>query len=226
MASPQRTWLSSGLSGERRPGGQRTFGAPSRQFGADRAAALWVGNSRIPLLRRWPAHVRAASIGRPRCCLGEPSATVRPLGARVGWRSLTSRTAVVRPLSVPELVHDLLHRGDLLGQDLLPRRGDLIRAAAPGGGQRPDPAAAFQPGKRAVQGARRCPRPRAPLDRSGAHPPSCQHDRARSGLVARFLSSAQVWLRQRAADPHQPAAGYRLIGPGAGRRDGRAASIA
>ena len=26
--------------------------------------------------------------------------------------------------------------------------------------------------------------------------------------------------------PHQPAAGYRLIGPGAGQRDGRAASIA
>ena len=35
---------------------------------------------------------------------------------------------------------DLLHRGDLLGQDLLPGRSDLVRAAALGGGQRPRPA--------------------------------------------------------------------------------------
>jgi hypothetical protein len=54
----------------------------------------------------------------------------------------------------PGDAHDLLHRGDLLGQDLLPGRGGLVRAAASGGGQRPDPAAAFQPGQRPVQGAR------------------------------------------------------------------------
>ena len=36
--------------------------------------------------------------------VGEPSATVRPLGARVGWLSLTSRVTVLRPLTAPELV--------------------------------------------------------------------------------------------------------------------------
>ena len=43
--------------------------------------------------------------------------------------------------------------GQLLGQHLLPGRGDLIRAAALLGGQRPHPAAALQPRQRAVQGA-------------------------------------------------------------------------
>ena len=36
--------------------------------------------------------------------VGEPSATVRPSGARVGWLSLTLRVTVVTPLTAPELV--------------------------------------------------------------------------------------------------------------------------
>jgi hypothetical protein len=54
----------------------------------------------------------------------------------------------------PGDLHDLLHGGDLFRQDLLPGRGDLVGAAALGGGQRPDPAAALQPGQRPIQGAR------------------------------------------------------------------------
>jgi hypothetical protein len=51
------------------------------------------------------ACVRQGGVHRYTALLvGEPSATVRPSGARVGWLSLPSRVTAVTPLTAPELV--------------------------------------------------------------------------------------------------------------------------